>query len=205
MKFGFLAFDDFEELDLIGPWEMAGMWREKIRPDLDMFIVSETGKPVTARKGLKIHPDYDFAACPALDLLLVPGGQGRKREVNNPALLDFVKQQAANCRHVLSVCTGAFLLQKAGLLTGLEATTYWSALDELRATGTAVREDRFINNGKIWTAAGVSAGIDMMLALVAEMDGAEAAGLVQLAAEYYPDGKRYGTAHLDPEAPGYLR
>ncbi len=113
---------------------------------------------------------------------------------------------APGCQQVLSVCTGAFILQAAGLLQDKQATTHWNSLERLRAfPEVRVIEQRFVRDGNIWTSAGVSAGIDLALALVAELAGAEIAGKVQLAMEYYPSGVKYGNAHLGPEAPGYLK
>jgi transcriptional regulator GlxA family with amidase domain len=155
---------------------------------------------------LKIVPDCSFATCAPLDYLLIPGGQGTRREAHNAELLAFVRKQAAHCQHVLSVCTGAFLLQAAGLLDGKRATTHWASLGRLRQhPGVTVVEERFVRDGNLWTAAGVSAGIDLALAFIAEQAGEEVAGKVQLAAEYYPSPRRYGTAHLAPEAPAYLK
>jgi transcriptional regulator GlxA family with amidase domain len=104
------------------------------------------------------------------------------------------------------VCTGAFILQTAGLLRGKKATTHWRSLDRLRQfPEVTVVEQRWVRDGTVWTAAGVSAGIDLALALIAAEAGEEIAGQVQLAAEYYPSPTRYGAAHLAPEAPDYLK
>jgi transcriptional regulator GlxA family with amidase domain len=115
--------------------------------------------------------------CPQLDLLLVPGGQGTRREVDNAALVHLVSEQAKHCRVILSVCTGTFLRYKAGLLSGKKATTHRNSLDRLRATGdVTVIEEHVVHDGNIWTSAGVSAGIDLMLAFIADVDGEETAG-----------------------------
>jgi transcriptional regulator GlxA family with amidase domain len=206
MNFGFLLFNNLEELDLVGPWEIINVWRMYAGGPECCLTVSQTGGEIVCAKGLKLVADYGFENCPQLDYLLIPGGQGRKQEMHNEALLDFVKRQAATCRHIMSVCTGAFILYKAGLLENKRATTHWGSLDELRALeDVSVDEKRFVRNGNIWTAAGVSAGIDMALALVAEEAGEETAGKIQLYAEYYPNGKRYGTAHESEKAPAYLK
>ena len=105
----------------------------------------------------------------------------------------------------MSVCTGSFVLRAAGLLEDIPATTHWGSLARLRETGARVEEKRWLRTGRVWTAAGVSAGIDAALALVAAEAGDETAGETQLYIEYYPDPKRYGSAHLRPEAPEYLR
>jgi transcriptional regulator GlxA family with amidase domain len=170
------------------------------------LTVSQAGGETRCAKGMRIVADYGFEDCPTLDYLLVPGGQGTRREVDNTELLAFVRKQAAACREVLSVCTGAFILQAAGLLEGKRATTHWGSLDRLRAFGDmTVEEKRFVRDGHVWTAAGVSAGIDLALALVADQAGLEAAGKVQLYAEYYPYNVRFGEAHLDTKAPAYLK
>ncbi len=205
MSFGFLLFPELEELDFVGPWEIIGMWGKQFGGPAPSITVSQTGGIVTCAKGLKVKVDYSFADCPPLDYLLIPGGQGTRKEAENGELLAFVQKRAADCQHVLSVCTGAFILQAAGLLQGRRATTHWRSLDRLRATsGVQVDEQRFVRDGNIWTAAGVSAGIDLALAFVADQAGEDIAGKVQLAVEYYPSQKRYGRAHLIPEAPKYL-
>lgn len=204
MNFGFLLFPDVEELDFLGPWEFIGLWSRYFGGPEQRILVSQTGQVVPCAKGLKVVPDCHFDDCPPLDYLLVPGGQGTRKEVHNGRLLAFVQQQAHVCRQVLSVCTGAFLLQAAGLLAGKKATTHWRSLGRLRqCPDVLVAEERWVRDGHIWTAAGVSAGIDLVLALIADQAGEAVAGKVQLAAEYYPSLKRYGDAHLAPEAPAY--
>jgi len=205
-NFGFLLFPDLEELDLVGPWEIFNVWREKFGEPENCLTVSENGGVIRCRKGLRIVSDSDFENCPPLDALLVPGGNGRKAATQNENLLNFVRRQAENAEAVLSVCTGAFILQSAGLLENRRATTYWSAIDELRQTGNIeVVEERFVHDGKFWLSAGVSAGIDLALAFIAEKAGEEIAGKVQLGAEYYPNGKVYGTAaQTEANAPKYL-
>jgi transcriptional regulator GlxA family with amidase domain len=121
-------------------------------------------------------------------------------------LIRFIEEQARNCRAVLSVCTGSFMLHRAGLLSGKKATTHWGSLDRLRALGDVkVVEERFVRDGKIWSSAGISAGIDLMLAVIADIAGEEVAGKVQFRTEYYPSGTRYGTADKSEEAPDYLK
>lgn len=205
MTFAILVFPQVEELDAIGPWEMAGMWHQ-VAGGPPGLIVAEQAGPVVCAKGLSLNPHVTFESCPPLDVLLVPGGQGTRTEVNNPRLIEFVARQARTCRAVLSVCTGSFILQAAGLLAGRKATTHWSQLDRLRALGVDVVEERFVRDGNIWSSAGVSAGIDLTLAYIADAAGEEAAAKVQFAAEYYPSGRRYGTLHnTHPGAPGYLK
>jgi transcriptional regulator GlxA family with amidase domain len=206
MNFGFLVFPDVEELDFIGPWEIAGMWSKFAEGPEHCFIVAQSPEPVICAKGLSVNPSLSFDQCPQLDYLLVPGGQGTRREVDNPGLIRFITEQARQCKAVLSVCTGAFLLHKAGLLSGKKATTHWNSLNRLKALGeVTVIEDRFVHDHGVWTSAGVSAGIDLMLAFIGHVAGGEAAGKVQFAAEYYPSATRYGNLHQSPVAPGYLK
>lgn len=205
MKLGVLLFPAAEELDFVGPWEMLTMWRQ-VAGGPDCLLVAEHPAPVLCAKGMTVLPHVSFADCPALDFLLVPGGQGTRREVDNPKLVEFVATQARSCRAVLSVCTGAFILHAAGLLSGKLATTHWASLDRLRALGDVrVVEQRFTRDGKVWCAAGVSAGIDLALHFIAEVAGDEAAGKVQLAAEYFPSTVSYGGAATNPRTPAYAR
>lgn len=206
MNFGVLVFNQVEELDFVGPWEMLTMWRKNANGPENCIIVSESLEPITCAKGLSINPHASFATCPPLDYLLIPGGQGTRQEVNNSALIGFVKEQAKNCKAVLSVCTGSFVLHAAGLLSGRKATTHWGSLDRLRALGDVfVLEQRYVQDGNIWSSAGVSAGTDLMLAFIASVAGEEAAGKVQFAAEYYPSPIKYGDFESHPQAPAYVK
>jgi transcriptional regulator GlxA family with amidase domain len=182
------------------------VWGEFYDGPEQRLTISQSGDQVLGAKGLRIVPDYSFDSCPPLDCLLIPGGWGTRKEVTNQELVEFVKKQASSCKQVLSVCTGAFILQAAGLLKGKKATTHWRSLDRLREfQEVSVIEKRFVRDGNIWTAGGISAGIDLALAFVADQAGEEVAGKVQLHAEYYPDNSKYGSAHLAPEAPGYIK
>lgn len=206
MKFGIVVFPQVEELDFVGPWEMVTMWQQVASGPQDCYIVAERSEPIVCAKGLSVNPHVDFQHCPQLDYLLVPGGQGTRTEVKNEQMLDFIARQARACQAILSVCTGSFVLHAAGLLSGKKATTHWGALDSLRALGNVqVVEERFTHDGNIWCSAGVSAGIDMTLKLIAEVGGEDAAGKVQFAAEYYPEGTAYGTYKSHPKAPEYIK
>jgi len=206
MTFGVLVFPQAEELDFVGPWEMLTMWNKVADGPERCLVVAQSMEPVVCAKGLSVNPHASFDSCPPLDYLLVPGGQGTRAEVSNATLLGFVRQQARSCRAVLSVCTGSFILHAAGLLSGKRATTHWGSLDRLRALGDVeVVEERWVRDGNVWSAAGVSAGIDLTLAFIADVAGAEAAGKVQFAAEYYPSGECYGSSANHPQAPAYVR
>lgn len=199
-------FQQVEELDFVGPWELLTTWSKYADGPSNCLIVAEKLGPIVCGNSLSINPQNSFSDCPALDFLLVPGGQGTRREVNNPMLVQFVANQARRCKAVLSVCTGSFILHAAGLLSGKSATTHWGSLDRLRALGdVAVVEQRYVQDGKIWSSAGVSAGTDLMLAFISHFAGEQTAGKVQLHAEYYPSSVKYGSAHNEPHAPAYIR
>lgn len=206
MKIGVLVFPDVEELDFIGPWEILSMWGLHAGGPQQRLIVAQSTEALVCAKSMSINPHVSFDRCPNLDVLVVPGGEGTRREVENYALIDFISSQAKCCQAVLSVCTGSFLLHRAGLLKGKKATTHWNSLDRLRALGdVTVVEERFVHDDNIWSSAGVSAGIDMTLAFVAHCAGEHAAGKTQAAAEYYPLAKAYGDFDKHPLAPAYLK
>ena len=206
MNFGFLLFKDMEELDLVGPWELVSIWSNFLKGPEDCLMIAESARPVKCFNGMVITPHRSFQNAPQLDYLLIPGGMGTRTEAKNKVLNDFVVAQAQTCKVMLSVCTGSFILYSAGMLGGKKATTHFSMLEKLRSfEGVDVVEKRFVTDGKVWTSAGVSAGMDMTLELIAQEAGEETAGQVQLYAEYYPAGKIYGIAHKGPKAPGYIK
>ena len=206
MNFGIMVFNQVEELDVVGPWEMLTMWTKLANGPKNCLIVGQTLEPLTCAKGLSINPHISFANCPKLDYLLIPGGQGTRQEVKNRVSIEFVSTQAQHCQALLSVCTGSFVLHAAGLLSGKKATTHWGSLDRLRALGDVeVVEQRFVRDGNVWTSAGVSAGTDLMLAFIAEVAGTEAAGKVQFGAEYYPSSIKYGGFEHHAQAPAYIK
>ena len=206
MNFGILVFNQVEELDFVGPWEMLTMWRKNADGPENCFIVGQSQEPIICAKGLSINPHVSFATCPPLDYLLVPGGQGTRQEICNPVTIDFIASQAKHCKAILSVCTGSFLLHAAGLLSGRKATTHWGSLERLRALGdVTVVEQRYVQDGNIWSSAGVSAGTDLMLAFIAGVAGEAAAGKVQFASEYYPSPVKYGGFENHAQAPAYVR
>ena len=174
-----LIFDEVEVLDFCGPFEVFAVTgaRSEEKP-FNVFTVAETTAAITARNGLSVNPKYSFADCPQADILLVPGGYGTRLLMHNPVVLDWIKAQAERAELVMSVCTGALLLAKAGLLEGLAATTHWAAMDLLRtaAPNTMIQpEQRFVDNGRVLLSAGISAGIDLSLHIVARLLGQDVA------------------------------
>lgn len=194
LKIGILIFDDAEELDFVGPWEVFTMANEVARragrePPHDVFLVAQREGAIRCAKGMRVLADKATSSCSALDVLLVPGGQGTRREVGNTALLDWIAEIARGAKWVTSVCTGALLLTAAGPARGKSVTTHWGFVESLRVRNEArevLEHYRYVRDGNIVTAAGVSAGIDMALWLVGEWHGAEFAREVQRAMEYDP-------------------
>ncbi len=172
-----LIFPDAEVLDFCGPFEVFSVASHFVEPAaFHVFTVAEKLGPVIARNGLSVNPHYSLDDCPAPDILLVPGGQGSRVQMHNTLLIDWIAAVAEKAELVLSVCTGALLLAKAGLLEGLEATTHHGAIDLLRQTApnTVVHEDRrVVDNGPVICSAGIAAGIDMSLHVVAKLLGEE--------------------------------
>jgi transcriptional regulator GlxA family with amidase domain len=183
-----LIFEDVEVLDFCGPFEVfsvANYFTDS--PAFHVFTAAEKLGPVLTRGGLSVNPHRCLADCPRPDLLLVPGGQGTRREMHNAVLTDWIKARSLEAELVLSVCTGALLLAKAGLLDGLEATTHHVAIDLLRQTApkTTVHADRrFVDNGRVVCSAGIAAGIDMSLHVVARLLGREVAEKTAQQMEY---------------------
>ncbi len=189
MHFGILAFNDLEELDAIGPWEVLSWASKQDASDMTVSTIGSSGSQITCAKGLKITTDYTIDDHPKLDVILVPGGQGTRPIFKDGGPeIDWIKKVAPGCTWVTSVCTGALLLHKAGLLDGKRATTHWRSIELLRDAGNVdVLDDvRFVRDGNIVTSAGVSAGIDMALWLVGEIYGPDFARFVQKGIEYFP-------------------
>jgi transcriptional regulator GlxA family with amidase domain len=186
---GIVLFKDFEDLDAIGPKEALTMMARGSGGDWQVVLISEDGEPVTSFLGTRYFADHSYESCPPLDVILIPGGMGTRTEMDNPKHIAFVQQQGARCQYVTSVCTGALVLHKAGFLNGRRATTHWSALETLRNLGggtDVVDNERWVHDGNVISAAGVSAGIDMALYLISLLRGPQAARNVQHMMEYYP-------------------
>ena len=184
----FILFPGAEELDFAGPWEVYTMTNAIVPDAVRAYVVSEDGGTVACAKGMRVEADYSFANAPKADVVVVPGGLATRQEVDNPAIIEFIRAQDATSELTTSVCTGALLIERAGLLAGLKATTHWLAIDELKAKpGVEVLENtRWVDNGKVITSSGVSAGIDAALYAVGRLWGEDTARRVQRAMEYDP-------------------
>ena len=194
LSIGILIFDGAEELDFVGPWEVFTMANEVGKhagksPYHAVKLIAERDAPVVCAKGMRVLPDLTTAQCAALDILLIPGGQGTRREASNPPLLAWIAKVAQDAKWVTSVCTGALLLTAAGLAKGKKVTTHWAFVKTLRERGEAAEvldNYRYVRDGNVVTAAGVSAGIDMALWLTGELHSPGLARAVQRAMEYDP-------------------
>ena len=178
-----LMFPQFEMLDLFGPLEMFGLLPDEFK----IQMVAETDDPVSCSQGPRTVVDATFDEVPQCDLLLVPGGAGTRKEIDNPILIDWIAHASHNSEIIMSVCTGSVLLAQAGTLNGKRATTNKRAFDWVSSqalTVTWIGQARWVQDGNIFTSSGVSAGIDMSLAVIAALCGPSTARQVCLWAEY---------------------
>lgn len=191
---GILIFDDVEELDFVGPYEVFTMINEISEslgkaPFVDVMLISETGQDITGRKGMRVGAHIAMNDVSELDVILIPGGQGSRDVIQNNAVLAWIKDRAARCEWVTSVCTGSFVLAKCGLTQGRKITTHWANFDEFKRLGLEgdlMAHMRYVRDGNIVTSAGVSAGIDMSLWLTGQMFSPKLARQVQRAMQYDP-------------------
>ncbi|WTW92574.1 DJ-1/PfpI family protein [Streptomycetaceae bacterium NBC_01309] len=191
--YGLLLFEGAEELDFVGPWEVftaSAMLRASQDPATQdrVVAIAESLDPVRAAKGLRMLPDATTADHPPLDVLLVPGGQGTRREVGNRPVLDWIAKTSAAAEWTTSVCTGSLLLHEAGPAKGRRVATHWGFEDTLEARGdiTVVRDARYVVDGNVVTSQGVSAGIDMALWLIGRLHGRDHARTVRRYIQYEP-------------------
>ncbi len=187
---GIVVFDDVEELDAVGPWEVLAFWTGMWPDDgWRVLTLSPDGGPVRCAKGLRLTPDRSFADAPPLAVVLHPGGQGTRPQLVDGPHLDQVRAWAGAAELMTSVCTGSLVYAAAGLLAGRPATTHWASLDHLARLDGSIEvrpEDRYVDDGDVVTSAGVSAGIDMALHLVVRLAGAERARQVRRGIQYDP-------------------
>ncbi|WP_348643353.1 DJ-1/PfpI family protein [Rhizobium laguerreae] len=181
-RIGFVLFPDLTQLDLTGPWEVLTRL-----PGSDCQLLSHELRPVKSASGLSILPTLTYVDCPQLDIIVVPGGPGHVDAMQDPGLLEFLRQQAPQCRFLTAVCTGTLVLAAAGLLIGYRATTHWASLHRLPVFGALAAEDRVVLDRNRLTGGGVTAGIDFGFRLLSELGGVELAKEVQLQMEYAPE------------------
>jgi len=187
---GIFLFDDVEELDAVGPWEVLAYWTREFPEDgWAVTTLSYDGAPVTSAKSLVIGAHHSRASAPPLDLFLHPGGQGTRPLLRDPEHVAWVQGLAASGTLMTSVCTGSLVYAAAGLLANRPATTHWQQLELLKELDPSIDvrpEDRYVDDGEVITSAGVSAGIDMALHLVVRLAGADRARQVKAGIQYDP-------------------
>ena len=184
-----LVFDGVEEMDFAGPWEVLASAIETA-PDWQIRTVAERPGPVTCEKGLRLVPDLTFDNAAEVRILVIPGGSGARREIDNPRMVDWLQATAPGCDWITSVCTGSFLLVGAGLARDRIVTTHhdYAGLLAQAADDTAVETRRMVRDGNVVTAGGVMSGIEMSLWLVERVWGADTAARVKNYIAYgYPD------------------
>jgi transcriptional regulator GlxA family with amidase domain len=185
---GVFVFEDVEELDVVGPWEVLGFWAAHVATaPVRLITVGRKEGWVRCAKGLRLGVDHDLAAAPTLDVLIHPGGDGTRVLKKDSAHLDWLKQLHDQGVLLASVCTGSLVLAAAGLLKGRPATTHRDFAGKLAAIDDTIdvrASDRYVDDGDIVTSAGVSAGIDMAFRLVERLDSAEAAAEVRQGTQY---------------------
>ena len=191
MRVAVVLFDGAEELDWAGPWEVLAAWSSRWPDDgIEVYTVAESREPVTCAKGLRVLADHTWDEAPPPDVVVWPGGMGTRAQLGDPRIRQRVRGLAAGGALMTSVCTGSLVYADAGLLDGRRATTHWGSLELLGSLGEAVRVDdaaRFVDEGDVITAAGVSAGIDMALHLVARLHSPERARDVRRYIQYDPE------------------
>jgi len=191
---GIFIFNDVEELDFVGPYEVFtminGVLRYLKKPDaVKVLLISEDGKDITGNKGMRVGAHAAMTDIEDLDVICIPGGPGARVQIKNEAVMNWVKAMAPTCEWVTSVCTGSFILAKAGLTKGKKLSTYWSAFDEfekLGLEGNLIPDVRYVRDGNLVTSAGVSAGIDMALWLTGQIFDPTFARAVQRGMQYEP-------------------
>lgn len=181
-KIGIFIFNGLTALDAVGPYEVLSKL-----PNSQISFVSMKVGPIKSTGGLKFIADHTIYEEILYDIIIIPGGRGIKKLVDNQEVLQWLNKVHTNSMYTVSICTGALLLGKAGLLKGVKATTHWNYLDELIKYNSTPIKVRYLQQGKIITSAGVSAGIDMSLKLAELLTNTTVAQTIQLAIEYDPD------------------
>lgn len=191
-KIGFLLFNDFEDLDFFGPWEVFSVWSQQFQGPAEIVLVSESERLVSSVKGLSIKPTATYQTTTDLDYLVIPGGLGARKVCFDKTLHKFIRICQKNKTFILSICTGALILHEGGFLTGKTVTTHWNSLARLtKDPSLNIQPARFVKNDRLWLSSGISAGIDMSLAFIAMEAGEMTAGDIQRWMEYYPSSICY--------------
>ncbi len=190
IRIGIALFDGAEELDFAGPWEVLAYWAHMFDDHVEVFTVArDNSVPIRCAKGLRVLADHSWDDAPAIDVLVYPGGSGTRAQLGDDDVRAWIRSVHDGATLTTSVCTGALVLADAGLLKNRKATTYWSAFEELSGIDPSIEpmpEARFVDEGDVITAAGVSAGIDMALHLIVRLASEDRAREVKKGIQYDP-------------------
>ncbi|MDX6513934.1 MAG: hypothetical protein QOE36_3438 [Gaiellaceae bacterium] len=191
MRIAVALFEDAEELDFAGPWEVLAAWAEQFPQDgVEVLTVAESLEPIRCAKGLRVLADTTWDELGAVDVFVYPGGRGTRPQLGDERIRTRLRGLSGAGTLMTSVCTGSLVYADAGLLDGRPATTHWGSLERLPKLGKDIEvrpDDRFVDTGEVITAAGVSAGIDMALHLVARLHSPERAREVRRYIQYDPE------------------
>jgi|SRR5918992_3891268 transcriptional regulator GlxA family with amidase domain len=192
LSIGIVLFDGAEELDWAGPWEVLSYWAKTHPEDqVEVFTVArDNSRPIECAKGLKVLADHSWDSAPEIDVLVYPGGRGTRAHLGDDEVRAWLRSIHERARLTTSVCTGALVLADVGLLKGRAATTHWSDFDELLDVDGSIEarpQDRFVDEGDVITAAGVSAGIDMALYLIVRLHSEDRAREIKRGIQYEPE------------------
>jgi cyclohexyl-isocyanide hydratase len=189
-EIGFVMFPGMTQLDLTGPWEVLTRL-----PNATCHLLAENHNPVRSASCLSIAPTKLFEECGQLDIVVVPGGPGHLAAMQDDRILSFLRDQEPGCQYLMAACTGTLILAAAGLLKGHKSTTHWTAMHRLAAYGATPVNQRVVIDGKRATGGGVTAGIDLGLAMVSNLAGEDVARRISLMMEYAPEPPFPGSPH----------
>jgi transcriptional regulator GlxA family with amidase domain len=190
VRIAIAVFEGAEELDFVGPWEVLAAWRFLYPDEVEVFLVGDTTEAAACAKGMRVLPDRTWADAGEVDVLVYPGGRGTRAQLGNEGIRTRLRGLRESGTLMTSVCTGSLVYADAGLLDGRPAATYHAAYDELLPLGRDIQprpDDRFVDDGDVITAAGVSAGIDMALHLVGRLASPDRAREVRRYIQYDPE------------------
>lgn len=201
---GFLIFEGVAPLDFIGPWDVMTTWSQLTGGEVTCLKFGETMDPVSSPNNITFTPDHDFSDLPHIDILVIPGAQHISGVLEHSAVLEKIGILAEEAEAVLTICTGAFILQGSGAIQGKQSTTYWRSINELEAAGVQALGQRIVQDGKFWSGGGVTSGIDLAFAFIAATAGKPVAGALQLILEYFPPHINYAEEGQDGCLPPYV-
>jgi len=203
---GFLLFEGIQPLDFVGPWDVFDSWSQFSAHRVQLLTIGKTKERVSSSSSLTFLPSHsleEVTRLPPLSALVIPGAKGTPQVRRDKAFLEQLAKVVQDAEAVLTVCTGASILQATGLLGDARVTTHWKAIPSLRKTGANVVEERVVQDGKLWSGGGVTSGIDLALSYLASREGRKVAGEVQLYLEYFPEKQTWAERGQESTLPPY--